>query len=191
MHHFVPVAAGASPIGDIPTAGSVVDPHSMRIRIQHVRSIAFGSSSGFGSGSRPSWRTSRLREKSSTLKREHLALQNMEFLDFFVGHFCPPVPRPGSSRPKSNQIQADPDPYHWLPVSPNWCWRSYILLVILLRFLHFTCCVSDVLLLVDSWWCRDPCYCRASSAILVLLPLSMRFQNSAYTYRTDNWSSII
>jgi hypothetical protein len=35
-------------------------------------------------------RASKLQEKSSALKREHPALQNMKFLDFFfVGHFSP------------------------------------------------------------------------------------------------------
>jgi hypothetical protein len=37
---------------------------------------------------RPPYRTSKLQEKPSALKRENPALQNMKFL--FVGHFCPP-----------------------------------------------------------------------------------------------------
>jgi hypothetical protein len=44
----------------------------------------------------PSWiriRISKLQKKPSALKREHPALQNMKFLNFFpifVVHFCPP-----------------------------------------------------------------------------------------------------
>jgi hypothetical protein len=40
----------------------------------------------------PPYRTSKLQEKPSALKREHPALQNMKFLNFFIflGHFCPP-----------------------------------------------------------------------------------------------------
>ncbi len=62
---------------------------------------------------RPSWRTSKLQEKSSALKREHPELENLKFLPFFiyVGHFCPP--RSVSSRPKSMRIHSDPDPKHW------------------------------------------------------------------------------
>jgi hypothetical protein len=65
--------------------------------------------------------------ESSTLKREHLALQNMEFLNFLLGYFSPSVSGTGSgtSQPKSKQIQADPDPQHWMQVSPKSCWRSY------------------------------------------------------------------
>jgi hypothetical protein len=61
----------------------------------------------FGSGSDPEYflikncnylslssiRTSKLLEKPSALNREHPALPNMKFLNFFsifVGHFCPP-----------------------------------------------------------------------------------------------------
>ncbi len=42
--------------------------------------------------SRPPYRTSKQKEKPSALKREHPALQNMNFLNFFyfVGHFCSP-----------------------------------------------------------------------------------------------------
>jgi hypothetical protein len=43
----------------------------------------------------------------------------MGFLYFFVGKFCPPGLGSGSSRPKSRQIQADPDPRHWLQRSPT------------------------------------------------------------------------
>jgi hypothetical protein len=48
--------------------------------------IAIYLSLGLHKG-RPSYK------KPSALKREHPALQNMKFLDFFsifVGHFCPP-----------------------------------------------------------------------------------------------------
>ncbi len=48
------------------------------------------------------WRTSKLQEKLSTLKKEHSAHKSMKFLHFFpifVGHFCPPGS--GSSRQKS------------------------------------------------------------------------------------------
>ncbi len=53
---------------------------------------------------RPPYRTSKLQQKPSPLKREHPALQNMKFinffLSFFVGLFCPPGFGSGSSRPK-------------------------------------------------------------------------------------------
>jgi hypothetical protein len=42
---------------------------------------------------RPPERKSKLQKKPSALKREHQALQNMKFLNFFstfVGNFCPP-----------------------------------------------------------------------------------------------------
>jgi hypothetical protein len=51
----------------------------------------------------PPVRTSKLQTKPSALKREHPALQNMNFLNFsiIVGHFCPPwirirIPNPDS-----------------------------------------------------------------------------------------------
>jgi hypothetical protein len=43
---------------------------------------------------------SKLQEKPTALRREHQALQNMEFLKFFsifVGHFCHPGSGSGST----------------------------------------------------------------------------------------------
>ncbi len=55
---------------------------------------------------RPLYRTSKLQEKPSVLKREHAALQKIKFLPFFFfeGLFC--LPGAGSSWPKSMRIQA-------------------------------------------------------------------------------------
>ncbi len=63
---------------------------------------------------RPLWRTSKLQEKPSALKREHPALRNMNVLELFsifASHFCPPGF--GSSRPNPLRIHPDP-PQHWL-----------------------------------------------------------------------------
>jgi hypothetical protein len=57
---------------------------------------------------RPPYRTSKLQEKSSSLKREHLALQS--FLNF-VGHFGPPGSGSGFPmriRIQPTKINADP-----------------------------------------------------------------------------------
>jgi hypothetical protein len=110
----------------------------MRIRIQHFRSM--GSGSGFRSRSsgfddqklkkctakrffyfyenynfvipRPPERTSKLQQKPSPLKREHPALQNMKFINFFYfcGSFLPSWIR---IRIQPNKINADPYPKHW------------------------------------------------------------------------------
>ncbi len=64
-------------------------------------------------------RTSNLQEKSSSLKREHLALQNLNFLHFY-GSFWPSWIRiriPNADPDPADQNEcvsaADPDPQHW------------------------------------------------------------------------------
>ncbi len=53
---------------------------------------------------RPPQRTSQLQEKPSAHKREHPALQNMDFFpSIFTGHFCPPGS--GSTDPNWIHIQ--------------------------------------------------------------------------------------
>jgi hypothetical protein len=97
----------------------------MRIRIQHFMSrilmtknlkiltaekIAIYLSLGFREG-RPSYRRS-----LQPSKKEHPALQNMKFFNFYlflcVYDFC--SPQSGSSRPKQMRIHADSDPQHFL-----------------------------------------------------------------------------
>jgi hypothetical protein len=56
---------------------------------------------------RPPYRKSKLQKKTSALKREHPALQNMKFLNFFlnfVGNFCPP--RSGSGYGSTDLIES-------------------------------------------------------------------------------------
>jgi hypothetical protein len=63
--------------------------------------------------SRPPKRTSKLLKKPSALKREHPALQNMKFLNFFstfVGNFCPPGSGSESTDPIESGSNSDPDP---------------------------------------------------------------------------------
>ncbi len=57
---------------------------------------------------------SKLQQKTPALKREHTALQNMKFLNFFaifVGNFCPP----GSGYGSTDLIESglNPDLKHW------------------------------------------------------------------------------
>jgi hypothetical protein len=57
---------------------------------------------------RPPYRTTKLQEKPSALKREHRALQNLKFLYMnlcVACHFCPPGS--GLIQPKSMQIHAN------------------------------------------------------------------------------------
>jgi hypothetical protein len=59
---------------------------------------------------RPPYRTSKLQEKSSSLKRKHLALQNLNFLNV-CGSFWPSWIR--IRIPNADPDPADPDPQHW------------------------------------------------------------------------------
>jgi hypothetical protein len=61
----------------------------------------------------PPYRTSKLQEKPSALKREHAALQQMKFINFFsifVGHFCPL----GSGSGNPIESGSNPDQQHCL-----------------------------------------------------------------------------
>ncbi len=78
---------------------------------------------------RPPQRTFKLQEKTSSLEREYLALQNLNFLHFCGSilpswiriRICIPNADPdlysqcgsGSSQPKWMRIRTDPDPQHW------------------------------------------------------------------------------
>ncbi len=74
----------------------------------------------------PPLRTSRLQKKPSTNKREHPAVQNMKFLNFFlffVGHCCPP----GSEYGSTDLIKSGPETLDFLTsiyCSPRTC--SYL-----------------------------------------------------------------
>jgi hypothetical protein len=62
---------------------------------------------------RPPLRTPKLQKKPSALKRGHPTLQNMNFkknLSSFVGHFCPPGSRSGSTDPIESGSNPDMDP---------------------------------------------------------------------------------
>jgi hypothetical protein len=59
--------------------------------------------------------SSYLQEKPSALKRQHLALQKRNFINFFsmlVGHFCPPGSGYGSMDPIDSG--SNPDPQDWI-----------------------------------------------------------------------------
>jgi|688.fasta_scaffold2098858_1 hypothetical protein len=60
---------------------------------------------------------SKLQEKPSTLKKEHPAIQNLKFHNFFsifVGNFCPPGSGPGFRIRIPN-----PDPDQLTPIDPD------------------------------------------------------------------------
>jgi hypothetical protein len=151
----VSATAGAFPVGDIPTAGSVVDPHcfqcgsgSSMLDQSHPDLVPdLGPDPGLHEG-----RPSKLREKSSTLKREHLALQNMEFLNFLVGYF---IPSESGNRIQIQPTQINADPGRSGSTTPDvgvtQKLLAFLLLVILLRFL-----LSHEMFLVSCrWWIPD------------------------------------
>ncbi len=58
------------------------------------------------------WRTYKLQKKPPALQREHLLLQNMKFLIFYMGDFC--LPKSGSRDPTKSGSAPDADPKHWI-----------------------------------------------------------------------------
>jgi hypothetical protein len=72
---------------------------------------------------RPQERTSKLQKKPSALKREHPALQNMKFLNFFlllsvIFDLLDPDSEYGSGSADLSESgpNTDPDPKHWWPL---------------------------------------------------------------------------